>query len=222
MKRLNLEGQKFNKWNVLKFDRIVNGESFWICECVCGEKKSVLGYNIKKGLSKSCGNCNDSKNKFIDIDDCVTGVTNKGDKFYLDKEDFQKISKHTWCKDKNGYFVTTTKQKIIKLHRFIMDCTNPKIFIDHIDHDPSNNRRRNLRLCDNTQNQYNQRKCKKNTSSIYKGVSYDKKTNKWLARVGFNKQRKCIGLYETEMEAVEAYNKEAAILHGEYANINYF
>jgi len=45
-------------------------------------------------------------------------------------------------------------------------------------------------------------------SSIYKGVTWCKLTNKWRAQIVFNKNRTHLGLFHTEEEASIAYKKE--------------
>jgi hypothetical protein len=84
--------------------------------------------------------------------------------------------------------------------------------IDHIDRNPSNNKLDNLRLATPTQNRGNSEY--KNSTSIYKGVY--KSGNKWrvmCASVYY-------GLYHSEVEAAEKYNKEALKKWGEFANLN--
>jgi len=61
---------------------------------------------------------------------------------------------------------------------------------------------------------------KRRCSSIYKGVHWYKKGNKWCASICFNKKRLHIGLYDTEEEGAFAYNKKAIELFGEYAHLN--
>ena len=52
----SLEGQRFGHWTVSQKDTTKKGEgAFYICECDCGTVKSVSGYSLKKGFSKSCG-----------------------------------------------------------------------------------------------------------------------------------------------------------------------
>lgn len=49
-------GEKFNKLVVLK--RIENdkfGNTKWLCQCECGNKKEVLGIHLRSGHTKSCG-----------------------------------------------------------------------------------------------------------------------------------------------------------------------
>ena len=57
----------------------------------------------------------------------------------------------------------------------------PKNFvIDHIDHNPLNNQKSNLRICSRAQNCMNQLPQKIQKSSKYKGVCWDKQMNKWI------------------------------------------
>lgn len=58
----------------------------------------------------------------------------------------------------------------------------------------------------------------KSKYSNFRGVSYDKAKNKWLAFICFDKKTKYLGRYTTELEAAEAYNLEAL----ELGMSNYF
>jgi hypothetical protein len=56
VKRIELDGQTFGRWTVV--DRAANdarGRTIWLCRCECGVEKSVDGYTLRKGLSRSCG-----------------------------------------------------------------------------------------------------------------------------------------------------------------------
>lgn len=56
MRRLELTGLTFWYWTVEKFSNISEkGFTLWDCDCVCGNKGKVSGYNLKSGHSKSCG-----------------------------------------------------------------------------------------------------------------------------------------------------------------------
>lgn len=48
-------GKKFGKLTVLEFSHRKGSHNYYICECECGNKKAIDIYNIKKGLTKSCG-----------------------------------------------------------------------------------------------------------------------------------------------------------------------
>ena len=51
--REDLTGQKFGRLTVIHED--FNRANYWVCQCECEGTKSVLGYSLKKGLTKSCG-----------------------------------------------------------------------------------------------------------------------------------------------------------------------
>lgn len=55
MKRLDLVGEKFGRWTVLKDVGNKKGCSYWLCRCDCGTERIVLGGSLKSGDSKSCG-----------------------------------------------------------------------------------------------------------------------------------------------------------------------
>ena len=55
-KRIDLTGHKFGRLTVLDFygsDK--RRESIWRCQCECGNITNVLGSNLRKGYTKSCG-----------------------------------------------------------------------------------------------------------------------------------------------------------------------
>lgn len=51
----DLTGKRFGYFTVLRLGEIKNGMSKWICQCDCGNVRSVYGTNLTRGLSKSCG-----------------------------------------------------------------------------------------------------------------------------------------------------------------------
>ena len=55
MRRIDLSGQMFGRWQVLRYDCLKNGDAYWICKCDCGTVRSVNGYNLRSGRSVSCG-----------------------------------------------------------------------------------------------------------------------------------------------------------------------
>ena len=116
--------------------------------------------------------------------------------------------------DRGGYKViqlfNNGKPKRYKIHRLVGEAfiENPenKPFIDHIDFDKSNNNVNNLRWVNRIESQQHRSKTTKTKSSIYKGVSFDKKGNKWKANININKKPIYIGQFKTEYEAGLAYN----------------
>jgi hypothetical protein len=95
----------------------------------------------------------------------------------------------------------------------------PKLSIDHINGNKSDNRVSNLREASRSQNQHNQ-PMYKNNSTGYKGVSFCKTTGKWKATIGKSTNRFYLGVFNSPQEAAHAYNKAAIELHGEFAVLN--
>ena len=53
--RLELTGQQFGYWTVLKFVYTKGGRTWWLCRCACGTEREVVGANLKFGRTLSCG-----------------------------------------------------------------------------------------------------------------------------------------------------------------------
>ena len=56
-KLIDLTGQKFGRLTVLHKDteRITKNGSYWICQCECGNIKSIRSAHLRKGDIQSCG-----------------------------------------------------------------------------------------------------------------------------------------------------------------------
>jgi len=91
--------------------------------------------------------------------------------------------------------------------------------VDHIDRDPLNNRRENLRLATASENLRNQSKHKDNTSG-FKGVSFHKPMQKWQAQIAVNHKQIYLGCFDTAAAAAAAYDTAAQSLHGTFACVN--
>jgi hypothetical protein len=53
---IDLSGRTFGAWAVLqKAGPSTNGKTLWLCRCVCGTRKEVIGRNLTNGRSNSCG-----------------------------------------------------------------------------------------------------------------------------------------------------------------------
>jgi len=54
--RVNLRGHRFGLLTVIEQDGRNKHKQFqWRCQCDCGKKVTVTGYNLRTGNTKSCG-----------------------------------------------------------------------------------------------------------------------------------------------------------------------
>jgi hypothetical protein len=92
----------------------------------------------------------------------------------------------------------------------------PDGFIDHINGDPFDNRIANLRLCNNTTNQWN-RGVPRNSTSGAKGVTWSKKMAKWKATIRTNGDYFHLGYHDSKGMAALAVAKKSLQLHGKFS-----
>lgn len=148
-------------------------------------------------------------------------------KVEIDDEDAERILKHIWHvlyeqKPIRLASVITNipdgkKQKTVYLHRMLV----PYDKVDHIDGNPLNNRKSNLRACNDAQNAQNSRR-RINNKSGFKGVRYLKsKGHIYItAKICVNYRHIHLGCFKTLEEAARAYNEAAKKHHGEFARLN--
>lgn len=138
----------------------------------------------------------------------------------VDSEDYQKVKEYNWCAIKQGNSqvraMTKIEGKTTYLHSFIL---NHKDMIDHINGHALDNRKSNLRICNQQQNSFNSRMPRTNTSG-YKGVSFRKDIQKYCAYIVKDRKQYRLGCFQTKEEAAQAYNLKALELFGEFARLN--
>lgn len=102
-------------------------------------------------------------------------------------------------------------------HRLILNA--PKgVLVDHANRNGLDNRRANLRLCNQSQNKAN-RPAPRNNTSGFKGVSRAR-SGRWSARITVDYRARALGTFDTAWEAAEAYNAAALEAWGEFALLN--
>lgn len=122
-------------------------------------------------------------------------------------------------KNSDGYFCGKLLGASIKAHAVIWAyCRGewPDGEIDHIDGDRGNNRIENLRCVDKSTNQRNASLRTDNTSGQV-GVSFNKASNRWQARINNNGERVFIGSF-VSFEAAVAARKNAEAKLGYHEN----
>lgn len=158
------------------------------------------------------------------VKSCVVKVSIYGGHYAtVSESDLDKISQYKWRLHNEGYAITKVRQKTVRMHRLIMDAP-AGAEVDHIDGDPLNNSRENLRLCNRAQNMANRRKFTRGKSaSKFIGVSplRGKTTTTWCARIRIDGKNTHIGSYPTEETAARAYDDFARRVHGQFARLNF-
>lgn len=148
----------------------------------------------------------------------------KGKVAFVDDEDFEYLNQFKWQLLSGRavrFVIINRKKRLIMMHRDLLQLKDPKVKIDHINHNQLDNRKLNLRCCNQQQNMLNV-SSHSDSSSKYLGVHFQKQTKKWRAMIKVNGKSKHIGLFNEELEAAKAYNKMAIAIHGEFANLNKF
>ena len=136
----------------------------------------------------------------------------------VDDEDLPLLSKYRWyaahIKKRAWYAQCVTSGTCILMHRLILGA-KPGQLVDHIDGNGLNNRRSNIRIANNAQNQHNTTKTR--GRSKFKGVSFKTRKNRWEASIRVNGKRHWLGIFKEEAAAAAAYRSAAMRLHGEFS-----
>ena len=113
------------------------------------------------------------------------------------------------------------KKTFYLVHRLValMFIPNPenKPFVDHIDNNKLNNHVSNLRWANGKDNNRNRSLAKNNNSGV-KGVNWDKRINKWRARICVNYKNIELGHFDNLEDAKRARQKRAKELFGDFLN----
>lgn len=209
------------------------------CKCTC-EKHTIKEVRIDSLISghiKGCGclqiengkkqgKLSHKTNKYDLSNSYGIGYTSNYNEygenyFYFDLEDYDKIKDYCWCFDKDGYLMSMSNQKNIKMHRIIMNCPD-NLEIDHIRHrdngggTENDNRKCNLRICEHYQNCAN-RKSGRNTSGCT-GVGFYH--NLWCASISVDGETIQLGKFKEFEDAVKARKEAEEKYFGEYSYDN--
>lgn len=111
------------------------------------------------------------------------------------------------------------KRKSIFMHNLILKPEQGQE-IDHCNRIGLDNRLNNLRSCTHSQNCQNATPHKKSRSK-YKGVTWLKARNRWVADITVSYKMMRIGSFHSEILAAKAYDKAARKYHGEFACLNF-
>lgn len=154
-------------------------------------------------------------------------ITVTGGSFLIDEQDLPLLEGKTVWVEQNQHSTTPyvsckprgTRKRFF-LHRLIMN-PNPGFIVDHINHDGTDNRRINLRICSCADNLRNARKSRFPRTSIYKGVFKATLLKTWSAEIQCKDKKYRLGQFKSEVDAALAYDAAAIRLFGEFAYLNF-
>ena len=182
------------------------GKEIFSADCLCRKHREQLS-RFGKFLDNNPRSKRDPNEIILhkDYGEVITyDINNNPFKtFKFDLEDLPIIQKYKWCSTKRkGLYYLTTKE-IGLFHRYIMG--SPRVTVDHINRDTTDNRKQNLRLANYSEQNLNKR-YKSNRFDI-KGIDIHKdirRKKRYMARFSFNKKMYQSPWYETYEEAVYA------------------
>jgi hypothetical protein len=159
------------------------------------------------------------------VECCVLFLT-KEKQAIINARFYDKFSKFKYCAQQTRYpgkfyIVRRNNGKFVFLHREILEMSaDDKRFVDHINGNTLDNRVENLRFASPSQNGMNAKLSKANTSG-FKGVTFNKRKEKWMAQIRFDGKNQFLGYFYTPEEAHTAYCEAATRLCGEFANFGH-
>ena len=146
----------------------------------------------------------------------------------VDPEDFERLNQYKWFCTYHGYASRKVpkelrehpKQTHSLMHREL--CPVPDgMVVDHINRNPQDNRKANLRPATKQQNCWNAKFKRRPGSSRYTGIYFDKRKGKWLVHMGIDGRNRSFNYYADEVQAAKRYDELAKKYRGEFAVLNF-
>ena len=131
----------------------------------------------------------------------------------VDYDDLPKLIPYKWRLSKQGYAINRV---VGYMHRYILN--SPKgSEVDHIFHNPLDNRKSKIRVCTSSQNSMNKTH-QRNSKTKVRGVYKCKSTGRYACEIKVNKKRIWLGRYDT-LEEATVVRQQAELKY--FKNYNY-
>lgn len=160
----------------------------------------------------------------FDGDVCIIEVETKQlgrHEFLIDAEDYNRAKAFNWtlikARERVYCSASIRRSGAILLHRLVTSFEWE--LVDHINNNPKDNRKRNLREATHAENMRNTGAQKNNKLGI-KGVRWRERHKQFEASIWHSGKSRFIGLFKTKEEAAMAYNETAKAYFGEFAYLN--
>lgn len=210
---MDLEGKKFGRLTVLKFDSVRNTNSYFHCICECGNQIVVAGCSLKQGQTKSCGCLHKEKTSKANSKHGHTSNYSRSPEYRSWRSMITRceVPNLNCFENYGGRGIKVCDRWRHSFENFLEDMgKRPSLSytLDRIDvngnYEPSN-----CRWADNYQQAINKRLPKNNKTGV-KGVYWSKRNQKFKAQISYKGTQVYLGTFENLDDAIKA-RKEAEI-----------
>lgn len=195
--------------------------------CLCSKHMHQL-FSHGKFLDKCPRTQNDLNEYEIQGDIAIGGLydgttSERIDEFIIDKEDLDKVRYHKWRFNHHHVITGLPAKKTQRELSWVIlgldnrDEKNKNIVVDHINGNPKDNRKSNLRICSQSQNVLNKSHMSNNHSGFI-GVSYRKDRDRYDPEIRLNGIRCHLGYTQDLKEAVYKRMYAEQLIFKEFAN----
>lgn len=215
-KKGNITGQTINNWTALEeVETSSSGTRRFLCRCNrCGCLSIKSKGQVLRTVTGRCENCPPDYG-FVVTGDTAEGILPDGTHFLINTEDISRVSELYWHYHK-GYIISTHRGKPTKrLHRFILGIEEESVLVDHINRNPLDCRKENLRIVTEQQNSINRSLACNNTTG-YVGVSFVKSRGLYRAQISLNSTDISLGRSKDPVTCAQMYNIASGLLFGEF------
>lgn len=223
------------------------------CKVKISDEKTIImcqkhqhqWYEKGKITDPSPYSCMDkSTNEYIEYDDYYEIILRSAYNGYkevgraiIDKDDYERCKQLRWrlsehkYKRKHGILIrrecvtgSPSKNNMTSLHRFILGLTKKCDIVDHINGNPLDNRKSNLRICTQQNNIWNKTKLSANNTSGVLGVYKDNRKghkSNWIAEIKYNDIKIYLSAYINFEDAVYCRYFAEKLLFKEFSPTSY-
>lgn len=170
---------------------------------ICGKHYAQF-LKYKHFLDANPYSCKD-ENEYEMCDEGVWIITRnrayaESGRFLIDRDDLDRVICRRWRIWHGRYY--TGNYHPITIARYITNCPSDKV-VDHINGNPADNRKSNLRIITQQENLINRGIVSSNTTGVA-GVWYDQNRHMWTAEIMYGEKKCYLGRYVNKCDAVYA------------------
>lgn len=200
--KYDLIGKRFGKLVVLQNSGNKDGRSLWLCQCDCGKQTIVMGRYLIKGRTKSCGCYRKGFGTLWNVKHGQSGSTEYNS--WRGMIERCTNPKNIGFNNYGGRGIKVCERWLNSFEAFLQDMgpkPTPKHSLERIDNNGDyepGNCKWEIRIKQNR----NQRRRKDNTSG-FRGVNWNKKMLKWQVYICVNKHQIHLGYFDDLDTAIE-------------------